>query len=112
MSLDDPTRRELVARASWHVQLWLVDADYTLHDQAPTTTPDEHTSIRVPPYDTEECIATMEQFPPKAAAMLTDLTEARPLILNELTMKALQVDNSFLDLSTALRLLTSCHKTS
>jgi hypothetical protein len=57
------------------------------HDQAPTTTPYKRTSVRVPLEATEVSIATLQQFSPKAAAMSSDLTEARPLIQIEMTVK-------------------------
>jgi hypothetical protein len=77
----------VVAPSPWHVQLWLVDVDYSFYDQAATATRDEPTSVRVLPNDTEESIATLKLFPPKAAAMLTDLAEARHLIRTELNVK-------------------------
>jgi hypothetical protein len=86
-SIDNPTQHEVVAPAPWHVQLWLVDADCSFYDQAPLTAREEPTSLRLPPDDTEESIATLQQFPPKATALLTDLTEARPLVRIELTLK-------------------------
>jgi hypothetical protein len=39
--------------------------------------------------DAEESIATLKQFSPPATALLTNLTEARPLIRSELTVKYL-----------------------
>jgi hypothetical protein len=75
MSLDNPTQQEVVAPTPWLVQLWLVDVDCTFYDQAPTTTHDEPTSVGLPLDDTKDSSATLQQFPPKAAAMLTDLTE-------------------------------------
>jgi hypothetical protein len=85
-SLDNPTLQEVVAPTSWHVQFLLVDNDCTLCDQAPTTIDDEPTSVLVLLDDTEESIAMLQQFSPKAAALLT---EARPLIRTELTVKTL-----------------------
>jgi hypothetical protein len=41
----------------------------------------------VPLVDTEEFIATLQQFSPPATTLLIDLTEARPLIRTELTVK-------------------------
>jgi hypothetical protein len=52
-----------------------------------TTLPDEPTSVLVPPDDLVESIATLRHFPPEATSMLTDLTEARPLIRTELSVK-------------------------
>jgi hypothetical protein len=46
-------------------------------------------AVPVPPVEAEESIATLRQFSPLATAMLTDLTEARPLIRTELTVKTL-----------------------
>jgi hypothetical protein len=51
--------------------------------------PDQPISIHVPPVDTEESIATLQQFSPPATALPTDLTEDRPLIRTELTVKTL-----------------------
>jgi hypothetical protein len=87
-SLENPTQQEVVARAPWHVQLWLVDATCIFYDQAPTRIPDQPTSVRVPYVDTEESIATLQQFSLTTTALLADLTEARPLIRTELTVKA------------------------
>jgi hypothetical protein len=67
--------------------MWLVDVDCAFYDHAPTTILDEPTSVHVPPYASEESIATLRQFSPQATALLTDLTEARPLIRSELTVK-------------------------
>jgi hypothetical protein len=86
-SMDSPTQQEVVAQALWHVQLWLVDADSAFYDHAPTTIPDQPTSVRVPPDDTEEFIATLTQFSSTTTALLTDLTEARPLMRIELIVK-------------------------
>jgi hypothetical protein len=77
----------VVPPAPWDVELWLVDADCTFYDKAPTIYPDQPTSVRVPPNDTEEYIATLPQFSSTATALLTDLTEARPLICTELIVK-------------------------
>jgi hypothetical protein len=77
----------VVALTPWHVQQWLVDVDCTFYDQAPTTFLDQPTSVHVPLDDTEESIATLPQFSSTATALLTDLTEARPLIRTELTVK-------------------------
>jgi hypothetical protein len=77
----------VVAHAPWHVQLWLVDVDRTSYDQTPTTVPDQPTSVHVPPIDTEESIATLQQFSSTTTALLTDFTETRPLILTELIVK-------------------------
>jgi hypothetical protein len=61
-SLDIPTEQKVVALTPWHVQLWLVHADFVFYDQAPTTILDEPASVRVPPDDTEESIATLQQL--------------------------------------------------
>jgi hypothetical protein len=79
----------VVAPAPWHVQLWLVDADCAFYDPASPTEPDQPTSVLVPLVDTEESIATLQQFSPPTTALLTNLTEARPLIRTELTVKTL-----------------------
>jgi hypothetical protein len=63
--------------------VWLVDADCAFYNSAATTLPDEPTSIHVPPDVWEESIATLRQFFP----LITDLTEARPLIRTELAVK-------------------------
>jgi hypothetical protein len=86
-SLENPTQQEVVAPSPWHVQLWLVDADCTFSVHAPTTVPDQSTSVHVPHVDTEESIATLQQFSSTATALLTELTEARPLIRTQLTVK-------------------------
>jgi hypothetical protein len=67
----------------------LVDADCVFYDPAPTTILDEPTSVHVPPNNHEESIATLRQFCPGPTAPLTDLTETRPLIQTELTVKTL-----------------------
>jgi hypothetical protein len=92
-SLENPTQHEVIAPSPWHVQLWLVDVDCTFYDHALTTIPYQPTSVRVPPIDTEESIAALQQFSSTATALLTDLTEARPLIHTELTLKLLMVDS-------------------
>jgi hypothetical protein len=80
----------VVAPTPWDVQLRLVDADCTFYDHAPTKVPDQPTSVHVTHVDTEESIATLlQQFCSTATALLTDLTEARPLIRIELTVKTL-----------------------
>jgi hypothetical protein len=86
-SLDDPTQHEVVAPAPWPFQLWLVDVECVFFDLAPTAVPDEPTSVHVPPNVPEKSIATLRQFSSEATAMLMDLTEARPLIRAELTVK-------------------------
>jgi hypothetical protein len=55
--------------------------------ETPPTLPDQHTSVHVPSVDTEESIDTLHQFSLTATTLLTDLTEARPLIRTELTVK-------------------------
>jgi hypothetical protein len=80
----------VVALAPWHVQLWFVDADCAFYDPASPTEPDQPISVHVPHVDTEESIATLQQFSPPATALLTDLTEARPLIRTELIVKILE----------------------
>jgi hypothetical protein len=77
----------VVALAPWHVQLWLVDADCAFHDMASPIEHDQPISVPIPTVDTEESIATLQQFFPPATSLLTDLTEARPLIRIELTVK-------------------------
>jgi hypothetical protein len=57
--------------------------------QKTTATHDDSTSVRVRHDDTEESIATLQQFPSKAATLLTDLTEARRLFRTEMTVKVL-----------------------
>jgi hypothetical protein len=105
-TLDDSTQHEVVALASWYVQLWLVAADCAFYDPALTTTLDDPSSVHLPLDDTEESIATMQQFSPKAAALLTDLLmEARPLIRTEVTVKTFdggQLISGFVDCATTL----------
>jgi hypothetical protein len=36
-SLENPTQQKVVAPAPWHVQLWLVDADYAFYDATSST---------------------------------------------------------------------------
>jgi hypothetical protein len=79
----------VVAPAPWHVHLWLVDADCAFYDPTTPTTSDQPDSVHVPPDDTEPSIATLQQFSSPAIALLTDLTEARPLTRTELTVKTL-----------------------
>jgi hypothetical protein len=86
-SLENPAQHEVVTPAPWPVQLWLVDIDCAFNDSTPSTTPDQPTSVLVPSGDAKQSIATIQQFSPPATALLTDLTEARPLIRTELTMK-------------------------
>jgi hypothetical protein len=77
----------VVAPAPWPVQLWLVEADCAFYDSTTSTTSDQHPSVHVPPGDAEQFIATLRQFSSPATVLLTDLTEARPLIRTELTVK-------------------------
>jgi hypothetical protein len=83
-SLENPAQQEVVAPAPWHVQLWLVDADCVFYDSTSPTESDQPTSVLVPHADAEESIATIQQFSTLATALLTDLTEACPLIRTEL----------------------------
>jgi hypothetical protein len=86
-SLENPAQQEVVAPAPWHVQLWLVDADCAFNDSTSPATPDQPNSVHVPSDDAEPSIATLRHFSSPATALLTDLTEARPLIRTELTVK-------------------------
>jgi hypothetical protein len=86
-SLENPAHQEVVAPAPRHVQLWIVDAECAFYDQTPPTIPNQRTSVHVPPVGTEESIATVKQFSPPSTELLNDLTEARPLILTEVTVK-------------------------
>jgi hypothetical protein len=79
----------VVARAPWLVRLWLVDADCTFYDSTTPTASDQPDSVPVPLDDTEPSIATVRQFSSPATTLLTDLTEARPLIRTKLTVKTL-----------------------
>jgi hypothetical protein len=56
-------------------------------EHAPSTTPNQPTSVRVPLAYTEESIDTLQQFSSRATALLIGLTKARPLILIELNVK-------------------------
>jgi hypothetical protein len=87
MSLENLAQQEMVAQAPWHVQLWSVDADCAFYDETPPTLSDQPTSVPIPHVDTEESIATVQQCYPPATALLTGLTEARPLFRTELTVK-------------------------
>jgi hypothetical protein len=86
-SLDNPTQQKVVAPSPWHVQLWIVDADCTFYDKAATPNLDQPTSVRVPPDNTKESTAMLPQFSSTVSALFADLTEARPLIRRELTVK-------------------------
>jgi hypothetical protein len=86
-SLENPAQQEVFAPAPWHVLLWFVDADCDFYDLASPTCPDQPTSVPVPPIDKEASIATLQQFSPPTTALQTYLTEARPLIRTELTVK-------------------------
>jgi hypothetical protein len=86
-SLENPPQQEVVAPTPWHVKLWLVDADYAFYDSASPIEPYQPISVHVPPVDTEESIATLQQFSPPTTTLLIDLTEARPLIRTELAVK-------------------------
>jgi hypothetical protein len=77
----------VVAQAPWLVQLWLIDADCAFYNPTSPTTSDRSVSVHVPHGEAEESIATLRQISPPAIALLTDLTEARPLIRTELTVK-------------------------
>jgi hypothetical protein len=79
----------VVAPAPWHVQLWFVDADCAVYNSTSPTAYDQPTSVPVPSGDAEQSIATLRQFSTRAIALLTDLTEARPLIRTELIVKTL-----------------------
>jgi hypothetical protein len=87
--VENLAQQEVVAPAPWHVQLWLVDADCAFYDLTSPSASDQPTSVPLPPGDAEPSIATLRQFSPQATALLTDLTEPRPLIRTELTLKAL-----------------------
>jgi hypothetical protein len=86
-SLENPARQNVVAPGPWPVQLWLVDADCAFNDSIVPTAPDQPNSVPVTSYSAEASIATLRQFSSPAEALLTDLTEARPLIRTELTVK-------------------------
>jgi hypothetical protein len=86
-SLDNLAQQEVVAPSPWHVQLWLVDVDCAFYDPASPTERDQPNSGHVPTVDWGESIATLQQFISPPTALLTDLTEARPLIRTELTVK-------------------------
>jgi hypothetical protein len=88
-SLDDPTQEKVIALAPWDVQLWLVGDDCTFCDHVATNPTDDLTSIHVSLDALEGSIATPREFPPEATALLTDLTEARPLIRTEQVVKTL-----------------------
>jgi hypothetical protein len=96
-SLENPTQQEVVAPAPWHVQLWLVDADCAFYDSTTPTASDQPDSVPVPSDDAEPFIATLRQFSSPTTALLTDLTEARPLIRTELNVKTPDGGHQFLD---------------
>jgi hypothetical protein len=86
-SLENPAQQEVVPPAPRHVQLWLVDADCDFYNPASPTESDQPISAHVPHVDTEASIARLQQFSPPTTALLSDLTEARPLIRTELTVQ-------------------------
>jgi hypothetical protein len=86
-SLENPTQQEVVALAPWPVHLWLIDADCAFYDPTLPTKSDQPILVPIPPVEAEESIATLKQFSPPATTLLTDLTEARPLVRTELTVK-------------------------
>jgi hypothetical protein len=69
-SLENLAQQEVVAPSPWPMQLWLVYADCAFYDRTPTTYHDQPTSVHVPLVDTEESIATLQQFSSIAAAVL------------------------------------------
>jgi hypothetical protein len=77
----------VVTPAPWHVHLWLVDADYAFYDPTSPTVPEQPTSAHVPHVDPEMSIATLQQFSPPTTTLMIDLTEARPLIRAEMSVK-------------------------
>jgi hypothetical protein len=77
----------VVAPPPWLVQLWLVDRDCAFYDLASPTEHDRPISVPLPHVDAEESIATLHQFSPPATTLLTDITEARPLIRTEVAVK-------------------------
>jgi hypothetical protein len=77
----------VVAPAPWHVQLWLVDADCAFTDLTTPGSYDQPNSVHVPSDEAEPSIATLQQFSSPATTLRTDITEARPLIRTELTVK-------------------------
>jgi hypothetical protein len=68
MSLDDPTQYEVVARAPWHVQLWLINAEFDLYDLTPTAICGESIAAHVPLDTHGESIATLRQFSSEVTA--------------------------------------------
>jgi hypothetical protein len=86
-SLENPAQQEVVAPAPWPVHLWLVDADCAFYDSTTSAESDQPDSVPVPPDSAEHSIATLQQISSPATALLIDLTEARPLIRTELTVK-------------------------
>jgi hypothetical protein len=87
LSLENPAQQEVIAPAPWHVQLWLIDADCAFYDSTSPTTSNQPDSVPVPPGISEQSIATLRQFSSPATTLLTNLTEASPLIRTELTVK-------------------------
>jgi hypothetical protein len=94
-SLENPAQQEVVAPAPWDVHVWLVDADCALYNPASPTDHDQLILVHVPPVDSEESVATLQQFSPPATTLLTDLTEARPLIRTELTVNSPHVSRQW-----------------
>jgi hypothetical protein len=65
----------------------MVGANCDFHDSAQTTSFVEPPSLHVPLDESTASIATLRQFSTDATALLTDLTEARPLSRTELNVK-------------------------
>jgi hypothetical protein len=77
----------MVALAPWPVQLWLVDAVSYSYNSAPTPILDRPTTVHAPPKKSIASIASLRQIFSEATAMLSDPTEARPLIQAEMNVK-------------------------
>jgi hypothetical protein len=88
--VDALTKQEVMALAPWPIRLWLVYSNCGSNDSAPITPLDvlaEPPSVPIPGDGSTQTTATLRHFPPDATAMLIDLTEARPLIRAELSVK-------------------------
>jgi hypothetical protein len=69
--------------------MWLIDVDCAFYDPTSPTESNQPISVHVPRVEAEESIDTLKHFFPPATALLADLTEARPLIRPEQTVKTL-----------------------
>jgi hypothetical protein len=80
-SMDDPTKQEVVARAPWPIQMWLVDAGSELYDSAPTTPPTVHVVpplVHAPIDESKDSIASPRQIFPRRHRHVTGRHRSSP----------------------------------